>query len=64
MRAIRLLTMMPVGAKGESEPEKWTLDLVDQTPNLEGSPGLFGESLVTPIKSEIYYDNVVVSPNK
>jgi hypothetical protein len=53
-----------VWAKGESEPEKWTLDLVDSTPNLEGSPGLFGESLVTPIKSEIYYDNVVVSPNK
>ena len=35
---------------------------MDPTPNLEGSPGLFGESLVTPIKSEIYYDNVVVSP--
>jgi outer membrane protein assembly factor BamB len=50
--------------KGEAEPEKWTLDLVDTQPNLEGSPGLFGESLVTPMKSEIYYDNVVVSPNK
>jgi hypothetical protein len=53
-----------VWVKGEREPEKWTLDLVDPVPNLEGSPGLFGESLVTPIKSEIYYDNVVVSPNK
>jgi outer membrane protein assembly factor BamB len=51
-------------ARGEAEPEKWTLDLVDTKPNLEGSPGLFGESLVTPMKSEIYYDNVVVSPNK
>ncbi len=51
-------------AKGDKEPEKWTVELVDTLPNTEGSPGLFGESLVTPIKSEIYYDNVVVSPNK
>jgi outer membrane protein assembly factor BamB len=53
-----------VWAKGESEPEKWALQIVDTEPNPEGSPGLFGESLVTPIKSEIYYDNILVSPNK
>ena len=53
-----------VWPKGEQEPEKWALELEDTQPNLEGSPGLFGESLVTPIKSEIYYDNIVVSPNK
>jgi hypothetical protein len=53
-----------VWAKGDKEPDKWTLELVDTQPNVEGSPGLFGESLVTPIKSEIYYDNIVVSPNK
>lgn len=53
-----------VWPKGETEPEKWTLELTDKQPNTEGSPGLFGESLVTPVKSEIYYDNIVVSPNK
>jgi hypothetical protein len=53
-----------VWPKGEAEPEKWALELVDTEPNPEGSPGLFGESLVTPIKSEIYYDNILVSPNK
>jgi outer membrane protein assembly factor BamB len=53
-----------VWPKGDKEPEKWALELEDTVPNLEGSPGLFGESLVTPIKSEIYYDNIVVSPNK
>lgn len=53
-----------VWEKGQKEPEKWTVELVDTQPNTEGSPGLFGESLVTPIKSEIYYDNIVVSHNK
>ncbi|HYE21646.1 MAG TPA: PQQ-binding-like beta-propeller repeat protein [Tepidisphaeraceae bacterium] len=51
-----------VWPRGESEPDKWMIELVDDQPNTEGSPGLYGESLVTPIKSEIYYDNVVVSP--
>ena len=51
-------------AHNDAEPEKWSLQIVDTEPNPEGSPGLFGESLVTPIKSEIYYDNILVSPNK
>lgn len=49
--------------RADKEPEAWTLELEDPTPNLEGSPGLFGESLVTPAKSEIYYDNVSVTAN-
>lgn len=53
-----------VWPKGDAEPEKWALSLQDNVPNPEGSPGLFGESLVTPIKSEIYYDNIEVKPNK
>jgi hypothetical protein len=53
-----------VWLKGEQEPAGWTVALVDTQYNDEGSPGLFGESLVTPIKSEIYYDNIVVSGNK
>ena len=53
-----------VWKKDDKEPESWTLELVDNRPNIEGSPGLFGESLVTPYKSEIYYDNILVSENK
>ncbi len=50
--------------RSEKEPDAWTLKLEDPSPNTQGSPGLFGESLVTPAKSEIYYDNVLVTPIK
>jgi len=53
-----------VWLKDGEEPKDWMLELVDTQPNLEGSPGLYGESLVTPIKSEIYYDNILVGPNQ
>lgn len=53
-----------VWPRGEAEPEAWTVELEDTTPNRNGNPGLFGHSLVTPIKSEIYYDNIIVSENK
>jgi hypothetical protein len=52
-----------VWPKGSAEPDKWTVELHDDQPNPEGSPGLYGKSGVTPNKSEIYYDNIVVSPN-
>jgi hypothetical protein len=52
-----------VWPRGEAEPAAWTIDLVDGTPNRSGNPGLFGHSLVTPIKSEIYYDNILVTEN-
>ena len=35
----------------------------DPTPNATGSPGLFGNSLVSPFPSFIYYDNVLVNDN-
>jgi hypothetical protein len=53
-----------VWKRGEPEPEAWTVSLRDPRPNRSGSPGLYGESLVTPYKSEIHYDNIVVSPGK
>lgn len=53
-----------VWPRGEKEPEAWTVELEDPLPNRNGNPGLFGHSLVTPIKSEIYYDNIIVSENK
>lgn len=48
-----------VWPRGEKEPEKWTIEAVDDTPNLQGSPGLFGNSGI----SEVYIDNVSVTAN-
>lgn len=48
-----------VWKKGDPEPEAWTIEGTDATPNLNGSPGLFGNST----DSEFYLDNVVVTPN-
>ena len=48
---------------GSSEPAEWMIELEDALPNRSGNPGLFGHSLVTPYKSEIHYDNVLVTPN-
>lgn len=48
---------------GSAEPEEWMIELEDPMPNRSGNPGLFGHSLVTPYKSEIHYDNVLVTPN-
>jgi outer membrane protein assembly factor BamB len=56
-----------VWAKGENEPEKWTIEFTDPRPNAAGSPGLYG--YVTGIVEEnpgtdVFYDNVSVAPNK
>ncbi|MEX0612915.1 MAG: serine/threonine protein kinase, partial [Pirellulales bacterium] len=45
--------------RGEPEPEKWTIEMVDQAPNLHGSPGLYGKAS----DAEIYLDNLQVMPN-
>jgi len=45
--------------RGEAEPVGWTIEAVDETPNLTGSPGLFGNASV----SEVYIDNVSVMKN-
>lgn len=52
-----------VWAVDAAEPDAWTIELEDAMPNRSGNPGLFGHSLVTPYKSEIHYDNVVVTQN-
>jgi outer membrane protein assembly factor BamB len=44
---------------GDAEPDAWTIEGSDLTPNLQGSPGLFGNST----DSEFYIDNVVITPN-
>ena len=48
-----------VWPRGEKEPDKWTIEAVDDVPNLQGSPGLFGQATI----AEIYIDNVSVRSN-
>jgi hypothetical protein len=47
-----------VWPRGEAEPAEWTIEGVHAGGNLQGSPGFFGQSK----DSEIYIDNVSVSP--
>ena len=46
--------------RGQSEPQSWTIELEDPTPNTRGAAGLWGFSN----DREIYYDNIVVTPNQ
>lgn len=46
--------------RGQPEPAKWTIEAADATPNVQGSPGLFGRSN----EAEIFIDNVQVYPNQ
>jgi hypothetical protein len=48
-----------VWKKGESEPEAWTIEGTDDMPNVQGSPGIFGNST----DAEFYIDNIKVSAN-
>lgn len=43
----------------DAEPDAWTLEFVDEAPQFEGSPGLFGDSK----EAEFYLDNLSVTPN-
>ena len=45
--------------RGEAEPDDWTVEIVDNSPNLHGTPGLFGNCP----EAEIYIDNVIITPN-
>jgi outer membrane protein assembly factor BamB len=61
-----------VWPKGEKEPEKWTIEFTDPSPNRVGAAALYGYvPNVTALAgggvqpgSEIYYDNLSVTPNK
>ncbi len=48
-----------VWPRGEAEPADWTIDGTDETPNVSGSPGLFGNASET----EVFVDNVKVNAN-
>ncbi|MCO6439298.1 MAG: PQQ-binding-like beta-propeller repeat protein [Phycisphaerae bacterium] len=55
-----------VWPRDSAEPEAWTMELEDSTPNREGSVGLSAYSNGTTPKSdgtEVYFDNIQVIPN-
>jgi len=45
--------------RGTAEPAEWTIEAVDESPQHQGSPGLFGN---TP-DAEASVDNILVTPN-
>ena len=45
--------------KDEDEPTAWTIEAVDESPNRDGSPGLYGNAK----DAEIFLDNIRVDPN-
>jgi outer membrane protein assembly factor BamB len=57
-----------VWPRDQEEPNEWTLEVEDSTPNREGAPALYGFS--TGIQgqqkpgTEIFYTNVKIKPNK
>jgi len=46
--------------RGEPEPGEWTIEMVDESPNLSGSPGLYGNAQ----EAEVFVDNVSVVSNQ
>jgi hypothetical protein len=47
-----------VWPRGEAEPKEWSIEAIDEQPNVNGSPGLFGNAG----NAEVYYDNILVTP--
>lgn len=60
-----------VWEKGQPEPSKWTIEFDDPLPNTEGAAALYGyvtnmlakDDGTTAPGSDIYYDNLKVTPN-
>ena len=48
-----------VWPREEAEPDDWIVEAVDESPNLAGSPGLFGNAK----DAEIFLDNIRVTAN-
>jgi hypothetical protein len=56
-----------VWPRDQQEPSAWSIETEDPFPNTSGSPGLYGYSAGTTAKSkgtQVFYDNVKVSPNQ
>lgn len=56
----RAVLQAKVWPRGQSEPDAWTIEATDESPNLAGSPGLFGNAK----DAEIYLDNISVTENE
>ncbi|VTR95772.1 Probable serine/threonine protein kinase related protein OS=Planctomyces maris DSM 8797 GN=PM8797T_21603 PE=4 SV=1: PQQ_2: PQQ_2: PQQ_2 [Gemmata massiliana] len=55
-----------VWKKGDPEPEAWTVELEDPSPNRVGAAGLYGyvtNSTAIETGANCYYDNIVITPN-
>lgn len=56
-----------VWERGKPEPEAWTIEFEDPSPNREGAPAIYAyvsNALEKQVGSEAYFDNVRVTPNK
>jgi outer membrane protein assembly factor BamB len=64
----KALVQGKVWERGQQEPQDWTVSFEDPTPNKEGSAGLYavatGVGGPNDPGTNIYYDNVKVTPNK
>ena len=49
-----------VWLRDQTEPDEWTVEMVDKSPHTSGSPGLFGNAQ----EAEFYVDNISVTPNE
>ncbi|WP_437192008.1 PQQ-binding-like beta-propeller repeat protein [Planctomicrobium sp. SH527] len=55
----KALVQGKIWVRGEPEPEAWSIEAADISPNLIGSPGLFGNTK----DGEFFYDNLTVTRN-
>jgi hypothetical protein len=55
----RAIVRGKIWKRGDREPDEWAVQMVDNMPNLQGTPGIYGN---TP-DAEVYLDNVLVTPN-
>ena len=56
-----------VWPRGQAEPKDWSIVHEDTTPNREGAPALYGYAvsiLENQVGTEVYYNNVSVTPNR
>ena len=49
-----------VWPRDQAEPDAWTIEAIDESPNLHGSPGLYGNAK----DAELYLDNIRVFSNE
>ncbi|MEX2358651.1 MAG: PQQ-binding-like beta-propeller repeat protein [Pirellulaceae bacterium] len=56
----KALVQGKVWKQGDKEPDEWSVEAEDTIPNVDGSPGLFGNAT----NGEIFLDNIMVTPNE